>query len=95
MTDLSESSALRTFSPKGRSIRETRPEYAQHSSILVSSMNTWVSIIIARTTSNNRFPVLSPSCTASFPYAACFSANDMVLSFAIGLSVHRARVLRS
>jgi hypothetical protein len=34
MTDLSDSSALRTFRPRGRIILETSPEYAQHSSIL-------------------------------------------------------------
>jgi hypothetical protein len=34
ITDLSESSALRTLRPSGKIILATRPEYAQHSSIL-------------------------------------------------------------
>lgn len=47
MTLLSESSALRTFNPRGSIILATRPLYAQHSSILVSSMKILLRIICA------------------------------------------------
>ena len=58
-------------------------------------MKTLLRMIMARTTSNSLFPVFKPSCTASFPYAACRNAKVMFFSLGQFPSHARARVLRS